>query len=136
MTARAHGCHGCQRVPRVPHPSPNVGAGGGHPTGANPPFPGPAPVESAGLEASTPPEKQATSATGAGEVQDSRHPSDATLLPILRLLARGPAIVATLAAELGASVHLVERRLYSLRRQGLVTSEWTGIPAVLTWRAL
>jgi hypothetical protein len=35
-----------------------------------------------------------------------------------------------LAHELGASVHLVERRLYSLRRQGLVKVEWLGTPAV------
>jgi DNA-binding IscR family transcriptional regulator len=46
------------------------------------------------------------------------------------------AIVATLAEELGASVGLVERKLYSLRRQGLVTSNQIGTPPVTTWRCL
>lgn len=58
---------------------------------------------------------------------------EAGLLPVLALLARGPATVATLAAELGASIQLVERRLYSLRRQGLVKVEWLGDPPVAHW---
>jgi hypothetical protein len=68
---------------------------------------------------------------------DGNHTGAAALLPVLAYLEAHPAgaIVATLAAELGASAYLVERRLYSLRRQGLVTSEWLGTPAVLTWKA-
>jgi hypothetical protein len=59
-------------------------------------------------------------------------------LPVLATLQAhsAGAIVADLALELGASINLVQRRLYSLRRQGLVTSEQLGTPPVTTWRCL
>jgi DNA-binding IscR family transcriptional regulator len=57
---------------------------------------------------------------------------------VLSTLAAHPdgAIVANLAAELGASVSLVERRLYTLKRQGLVKTERLGTPPVTHWMAL
>lgn len=59
------------------------------------------------------------------------------LLPILATLQAHPegVIVATLAAELGASVDLIERRLYSLKRQGLVKTERLGEPPITHWLA-
>ena len=59
-------------------------------------------------------------------------------LPVLATLQAHPegAILVDLALDLGAPVSLVERRLYSLRRQGLVTSEQLGTPPVTTWRCL
>ncbi len=125
MTNKAHGCHGCQHSTRVRHPSRNVRAGGRHSTGATLRSPEPAPVELGGFSVSTPHEKARSGATGAGEAPGAWRPSDATLLPVLSTLAAHPegAIVAHLAADLGVSVGLVERRLYSLKRQGLVTAE-------------
>jgi DNA-binding IclR family transcriptional regulator len=75
---------------------------------------------------------------------DTRHPGisnhldSGEWLPVLSTLAAHPdgAIVANLAAELGASVSLVERRLHALKRQGLVTWSFEGTPPTVTWRCL
>ncbi len=138
MTTKAHGCHGCQQTPQVRHPSQNVGAGGRHSTGATLRSPKAAPVELGGFSVSTSLEKVSAGATGAGDAPAVRHPSDTTPLPVLATLQAHPAgvIVADLAAELGASVDLVERRLYSLKRQGLVKTERLGDPPITHWLAL
>lgn len=60
------------------------------------------------------------------------------LLPILATLAAHPsgAIVADLAAELGADPRHVERLLFGLKRQGLAKTERLGDPPITHWLAL
>jgi hypothetical protein len=85
---------------------------------------------------STPPTDKRTSARTSSPVVNTGESGE--WLPVLSTLTDHPegALVVDLARELGVSVGLLERRLYALRRQGLVTSEQVGTPPVTTWRAL
>lgn len=134
MTAPAKGC---QRVPGVQHSSPYQGRKDGARKGAAFLSPRPAPFH---LDAASAPSQLESEAKGADGCHTERHPVGAPRAPLLLVLARlrhhlGGAIVAILASELGVRVGLTKRRVYALRRQGLVTSDQLGTPPVAAWRS-
>lgn len=132
---RDKGAKGAGRVQGGPHPSRTSGEETAHERVPFSVLLGRHPFTSTLLDHRGPSDSATKGAEGC---HHDRHSSEAEWLPVLSTLASHPegAIVADLAAELGASVTLVERRLYSLKRQGLVKTERLGTPPVIHWLAL